>query len=124
MPHSPDKQRLEHRFQLKGAFNNAFFALGSRTVAVEPLDVSRHGLGLLIDDTWDYDDIAAMQVVFLENHPPITLEVRYKQPERDARGLRARTRCGFELSDMDKRRGIDLVNLLQSTNSALQLICA
>ncbi len=116
--------RQEHRFQLRGAFNNAFFALGSRTVAVEPLDVSRNGLGLLIDDAWEYDDIASLHIIFLENQAPITLELRYKRHERNSRGLHARTRCGLELSEDDKRRGIDLIQLLQSTNSALQLICA
>ncbi len=117
-----DKRR-EFRFQLKGSFEGFKFSVGAHCVEAEPIDISRTGLGLIIDRYMEKEEEVELKIHFPDEHPPVTLHVRFRMSERDAESLQARTRCGLELSEKDKRRGIDLIKLL-SGKPKLRLLCA
>jgi|GEM_PF-3036648 len=117
-----DKRR-EFRFQLKGSFDGFKFAIGTHNFAVEPIDISRSGLGVIVDTHLTPDEEFDLKIHFPDERPPVTLHVRFRTSERDAYSMNARTRCGLELSDKDKRRGIDLIALLSGTPK-LRLLCA
>lgn len=112
-------ERRESRYALGGIFDRNYFTLGSMTVKALPIDISAHGLGLLIDAAWQHEDIRSLRLMFLDDTPPIDLEVRYKFVENKSRGLRAQTRCGLELSEAARLRGINLIEVLQKHNSCL-----
>lgn len=112
-------ERRESRYALGGIFDRSYFTLGSMTVKAEPIDISAHGLGLLIDAAWQHEDIRSLRLMFLDETPPIDLEVRYKFVEDKAQGLRTQTRCGLELSEAAQKRGINLIELLQKHNTCL-----
>lgn len=117
-----DKRR-EFRFQLKGSFDGYKFAIGSHNFAVEPIDISRSGLGVILDTHIAPEEEVELKIHFPDQRPPVTLQVRFRMSERDAHSMNPRTRCGLELSDKDKRRGIDLIALLSGTPK-LRLLCA
>ncbi len=117
-----DKRR-EFRFLLKGSFDGFNFAIGAHNVAAEPIDISRSGLGVIVDTHLNHDEEVDLKIHFPDSRPPVTLHVRFRTSERDATTMKARTRCGLELSDKDKRRGIDLIALLSGTPK-LRLLCA
>lgn len=117
-----DKRR-EFRFQLKGTFDGFKFAIGAHSFSVEPIDISRSGLGVILDTHLTQDEEVELKIHFPDTRPPVTLHVRFRTSERDAATLNSRTRCGLELSDKDKRRGIDLIALLSGTPK-LRLLCA
>lgn len=117
-----DKRR-EFRFQLKGKFDGFKFAIGAHSFAVEPIDISRSGLGVILDASIQQDEDVELKIHFPDSRPPVTLLVRFRTSERDAATMKARTRCGLELSDKDKRRGVDLIAML-SGSSRLRLLAA
>ncbi len=107
-----DKRR-EFRFQLKGNFSNSGFILGQSRVNVEPIDISRTGIGLIVDASWcrqSPERVISLEIA--DPLSPILLVVRFHAEEREAHTLKARTRSGLELSERDKHRGIDLISLL------------
>ncbi len=106
-----DKRR-EFRFLLKGSFSRMGFRLGSNRVMAVPIDISRTGLGLLVDTTWHPESNRGLSLEFGEAHAPIMLIFRFVAQELEGDDERAWTRCGLELSEMDKHRGIDLIALL------------
>ena len=69
-----DKRR-EFRFQLKGTFQDVCFALGSKKVSVEPIDISRSGIGLLVDGTWHSDDYKELKIVCFDPALATTLGI-------------------------------------------------
>jgi hypothetical protein len=107
-----DKRR-EFRFQLKGSFSRSDFIVGQSRVHAEPIDISRTGLGLIIDARWNpQGSERIMSLEIPDQLSPILLVLRYHAEEREAPALRPRTRCGLELSERDKHRGVDLISLL------------
>lgn len=78
---------------------------------------------MLVDGTWHSDDYKELKIVFPDARPSVTLQVRFRVQERDADTMQARTRCGLELSDRDKNRGIDLIALFSGVPT-LRLLCA
>ncbi len=112
-------QRRQRRYALGGIFDRTYFTLGSMTVKAEPIDISENGLGLLIDDAWNHDDIRSLRLVFLDETPPIDLQVRHKIIENKYDGLRVRTRCGLELSEEAREQGVNLIEILQEHNTCL-----
>lgn len=110
-------KRSEFRFQLNSKLDRYIFAIGVHYVAVEPTDVSRNGMGLILDTHLDSDKEVNLKILSPDWRHPIILHVRFRISERDAASMLVRTRCGVELSDRDKKRGIDLVALLRGPNS-------
>ncbi len=110
-------KRSEFRFQLNSKLDRYIFAIGVHYVAVEPTDVSRNGMGLILDTHLENDKEVTLKVLSPDWRHPIILHVRFRISERDATNMLVRTRCGVELSDKDKNRGIDLVALLRGSNS-------
>jgi len=118
----PDK-RHEFRFQLLGNFEGYNFAIGAHKVTVDPIDISRGGLGVFVDTPLNQDEEVEVKIHFPDSRPPVMLHVRFCTSEHDVATMKTRTRCGLELSDKDKRRGIDLIALLSGTPN-LRLSCA
>lgn len=112
-------KRKEFRFQLKGSFEGYRFALGSHHVEAKPLDISRNGLGVMVDQLVEKDTEMELKIHFPDDRPPVTLQVRFRVCEQ----VQGRMRYGLELSDKDKRRGIDLISMLSGTPK-LRLSCA
>lgn len=113
-------KRSEFRFHLNGKLEGYIFTIGVHYVAVEPTDVSRSGMGLILDTHLDNDQEVDLTILSPDWRAPITLHVRFRIPERDATSMLARTRCGVELSERDKKRGIDLIALLSDTKLRLR----
>ena len=110
-------RRRELRFKLVGSLDGLrFFSPGAE---LEPLavDVSRNGMALVFLGIPTSEALQKVRIAVEDDETlPVTLELRNCRALSESPNHRS-FRCGYELSELDKERGADLLTLLHAARN-------
>ncbi len=110
------ERRKESRVELKGPFHHMLFTVGTSWISPDAFDASSEGLGLIIPRDQSPESLQEhLRISFDDDRPTVTLVLRFSQECRNAEGKIQHYRCGFELSESDRRRGINLIHLMRGS---------
>ncbi len=110
-----NERRRIQRARLSGPFHHMLFTAGTHWIQPTACDASPVGLGITIPLDFDPAQLNKLRISFDDERPSITLELKFVRSYQDERHKGNVLRCGFELSEKDQQRGINLLQLMRES---------
>ncbi len=118
------ERRRELRFCLAGRFDGFRFYTQHTELEPLPVDVSRSGLAVLIPPGFEEEHLQELHLTTEDIDASVTLKLRSSFRVAQEGQSVPQLRCGYELSEKDRQRGIDLLALVHNARHLKVRICS